>query len=185
MDLPSNPDALALPVVDSYFSPSGGCTATWVREILSTRASFLVAGYAFTSPEIAAALISIHAAGKEVTGIFCPTMAWARQSQVGVIAAAGVPTFIDPHHRIFHNKFGVKDGAIVLEGSFNLTVSAEHYNAENLVVVRIKELADRYAANFAMHLAHAIPYTEKPVKSLHPLALGSPGDEDGAMAEGD
>jgi phosphatidylserine/phosphatidylglycerophosphate/cardiolipin synthase-like enzyme len=49
-------------------------------------------------------------------------------------------------HNFMHNKFAVADD-VVVTGSFNFSDAAEK-NAENLVVVENKELADAYAAYF-------------------------------------
>ena len=52
----------------------------------------------------------------------------------------------------------VIDGAIVINGSFNFTKSAEEKNAENLLVLRDPALAARYVKNWLEHKAHAEPY---------------------------
>mgnify|MGYP001583545431 CR=1 FL=1 len=52
----------------------------------------------------------------------------------------------------------VIDGETVITGSFNFTKSAEERNAEHLLVIRDKVLADRYNANWHQHEAHSQPY---------------------------
>ena len=48
--------------------------------------------------------------------------------------------------------------AIVLTGSFNFTHSAQYRNAENLLILRGNPvLAERYAADWQRHHAHAVP----------------------------
>ena len=42
----------------------------------------------------------------------------------------------------------IVDKAVVETGSFNYTVSAQHYDAENLLIIHSKILADRYLANW-------------------------------------
>jgi phosphatidylserine/phosphatidylglycerophosphate/cardiolipin synthase-like enzyme len=49
------------------------------------------------------------------------------------------------------------DGRTVITGSFNFIRSAEEHNAENLLVVHDRALAERYEANFQAHLAHSRP----------------------------
>jgi len=49
-------------------------------------------------------------------------------------------------------------GAVVITGSFNFTKRAEHENAENLLVIRSKDLAAQYTRNWEAHAAHVDPY---------------------------
>ena len=55
-------------------------------------------------------------------------------------------TYINTSAAICHNKVMVIDGATVLTGAFNFTRAAEEKNADNLLVIRDKALADKYAA---------------------------------------
>jgi phosphatidylserine/phosphatidylglycerophosphate/cardiolipin synthase-like enzyme len=52
----------------------------------------------------------------------------------------------------------VLDGSTVITGSFNFTKNAEEKNAENLLVIRDKDLAAIYAANWQTHVAHSDAY---------------------------
>ena len=54
---------------------------------------------------------------------------------------------IDSQHAIAHNKVMVIDAETVITGSFNFTKAAEDNNAENLLVIHDKVLAERYAKN--------------------------------------
>ncbi len=59
----------------------------------------------------------------------------------------GIPVKIDAQHAIAHNKVMIIDGETVITGSFNFTKAAEEKNAENLLVIRDKKLAERYTKN--------------------------------------
>ena len=50
------------------------------------------------------------------------------------------------------------DRATVITGSFNFTKAAEEQNAENMLVIRDKALADKYAANWQAHVEHSDKY---------------------------
>jgi len=80
-----------------------------------------------------------------------------KYSVLPALLTAQVPTWIDAAHQIAHNKIMIIDGDTVITGSFNFTRSAEYNNAENLLVVRDKALAERYEANFQDHLRHSLP----------------------------
>ena len=71
------------------------------------------------------------------------------------LANVGIPTGIDESDPIAHNKILIIDGEIVITGSFNLSKAAEEKNAENLLVMRDKELAATYMANWKAHANHA------------------------------
>ena len=64
------------------------------------------------------------------------------------IANAGIPVLIDAKHAIAHNKVMVIDDETIVTGSFNFTNQAEHSNAENLLVIRSRSLAEAYTANW-------------------------------------
>jgi phosphatidylserine/phosphatidylglycerophosphate/cardiolipin synthase-like enzyme len=51
------------------------------------------------------------------------------------------------------------DGETVITGSFNFTKAAEENNVENLLVIRDKNLAERYIKNWQEHAQHSEVYT--------------------------
>jgi phosphatidylserine/phosphatidylglycerophosphate/cardiolipin synthase-like enzyme len=69
-----------------------------------------------------------------------------------------IPTFIDDKHTITHNKIMIIDKEIVSTGSFNFTKAAEEKNAENLLVIKSKELAKVYMDNWYKHKEHSEKY---------------------------
>jgi len=81
-------------------------------------------------------------------------------TQAGLLLQAGIPVRIDAAHAIAHNKVMVIDEETVIIGSFNLTQSAEERNAENLLVLRDRALAERYETNWQKHKTHAEPFTQ-------------------------
>ena len=52
----------------------------------------------------------------------------------------------------------VIDDETVLTGSFNFTKAAEEHNAENLLVIQDRALAEKYASNWGRHVEHSEPY---------------------------
>jgi phosphatidylserine/phosphatidylglycerophosphate/cardiolipin synthase-like enzyme len=71
---------------------------------------------------------------------------------------SGIPVKIDAVHALAHNKVMIIDGEIVITGSFNFTKAAEEKNAENLLVIRDKKLAERYIKNWQEHAGHSEVY---------------------------
>ncbi len=134
------------------------CGAFAIAAIGEARRSLLVQAYNFTEPRIIAAIVEAHRRGVEVTVIVDKITARQRGEGVDRVAAAGIPTFVDRGPRIAHNKVMVIDGETVLTGSFNWSVSAERFNAENLIALRSPALAAFYADNFARRRELSVPY---------------------------
>jgi phosphatidylserine/phosphatidylglycerophosphate/cardiolipin synthase-like enzyme len=150
-----------LPPVEIYFSPHGGCTEAVVREIDAARSGILVQAYSFTSAPIAKALVEAHKRGVAIEVILDDSQESEKYSSADFLLHAGIPVRIDAKHAIAHNKIMIFDGEVVITGSFNFTKQAEQSNAENLLVIRDKPIADRYTANWQSHAAHSEPYEKK------------------------
>lgn len=84
-----------------------------------------------------------------------------KYSSVNFLVNNGIPTRIDAAHAIAHNKIMIIDGETVITGSFNFTRAAEEKNAENLLAIRDKNLAVRYAENWQEHAQHSEVYAGK------------------------
>lgn len=144
--------------IQVYFSPKGGCTEAVVESLNKATNSVLVQAYSFTSAPIAKALVDAHKRGVDVRVILDKSNKTATYSSADFVAHAKIATFIDAKHAIAHNKIMILDGQTVITGSFNFTKAAEQSNAENLLVIHDKELAEKYAANWKAHLAHSENY---------------------------
>ena len=77
------------------------------------------------------------------------------------LANLGIPVKIDAVHAIAHNKIVIIDGEAVITGSFNFTEAAEENNAENLLVIHDRKLAERYTRNFEELAQHSEIYIGK------------------------
>ena len=141
-----------------YFSPNHGATAAVVEALVSARTTVRVQAYSLTSAPIARALAEAHGRGVDVQVILDRKETSSKYSSADFLAHAGIATLIDGVHAIAHNKVMVIDGETVITGSFNFTTAAERQNAENLLVVRDRALAARYAENWRAHAEHSTPY---------------------------
>ena len=81
-----------------------------------------------------------------------------RYTSATFLKNAGIPTYIDDKHAIAHNKIMVIDQETVITGSFNFTKAAEEKNAENVLVIKSKELAKIYMENWNKHKEHSTMY---------------------------
>lgn len=141
-----------------YFSPHGGATNAIIRTINNAKESILVQAYSFTSEPIAGALVRAKKRGVLVQVILDRNQLHQKYSCVKLLATGGVSTLIDANHAIAHNKVIVLDSETVITGSFNFTSAAEERNAENLLMIRDKDLAVRLMGNWRVHRIHSQPY---------------------------
>lgn len=144
--------------ISVYFSPRGRCTDAVVTEVAAAKSTIFVQAYSFTSAPIAKALIDSHRRGVDVRVILDKGQRSDKYSSADFFAHAGIPTMIDARHAIAHNKVMIVDGKVVITGSFNFTEAAEQRNAENLLVIRDKLIADEYTTNWEVHAAHSGAY---------------------------
>ncbi|MGA2541105.1 MAG: phospholipase D family protein [Verrucomicrobiota bacterium] len=144
-----------------YFSPGGGCTDAIVEKLAQSKVSVLVQAYSFTSARIAKALADAKSRGVTVSVILDKGQLSEQNCQVDVLAHADIKTLIDSEHASSHNKVMVVDSETVITGSFNFTTAAEANNAENLLIIRDKTLAQRYTENWYAHSAHSKPFLGK------------------------
>ena len=151
--------AVADMVVQACFSPQGRCAAHILREIGSAKTELLVAVYAFTSDDLASALVQAKKRGVTVQVIIDREFDRANEKSKG--------KFFDtqkiPLRRIsgmksnggekdsglMHQKFAVIDRKVIFAGSYNWTYSAETSNDENLLLFRdAGPLAEEYRKAF-------------------------------------
>ena len=144
-----------------YFSPHGGCTEAIIKELNKPKSTVLVQAYSFTSAPIAKALLDAHKRGVKVEVILDKSQRTQKYSSATFLYNSGIPVKIDAQHVIAHNKVMIIDGETVITGSFNFTKAAEENNAENLLVIRDKKLAERYIKNWQEHERHSEVYAEK------------------------
>jgi len=151
--------------LQAAFTPGDDVEGLVVKVIAAARRQVLVQAYLLTSKKIARALVAAHRDGIDVRVLVdAGQLAKGRwSSAVSGLAAAGIPVGLETRYRNAHNKIVVTDAgtpdAAVLTGSFNFTWTAQHKNAENILIARKNPpLAARYAANWERHWQDATPY---------------------------
>ncbi|MBP1748443.1 MAG: phospholipase [Deltaproteobacteria bacterium] len=144
--------------VDLCFTPGGTCSDRIISEIGNARSEILVQAYSFTSAQIGKALIDAHKRGVKVEAILDRSQRTAKYSWATFLANMRIPTYIDSRHAIAHNKIIIIDSATTITGSFNFTKAAQDRNAENLLVIRSKEIARAYRENWFDHRKHSEQY---------------------------
>jgi phosphatidylserine/phosphatidylglycerophosphate/cardiolipin synthase-like enzyme len=148
------------PAWSVYFSPHGGCTDAIIKELNDAKSTILVQAYSFTSAPIAKGLLSAQKRGVKIEVILDKVNIGkkAEYSSATFFFNEGIPVRIDSAHSIAHNKVIIIDGETVITGSFNFTKAAEESNAENLLLIHDKKLAERYIKNWQEDDRHSEVY---------------------------
>lgn len=148
---------LAADVEGPYFAPGPDCEQAIVRELNAAKKTIRCQYYGFTDDDIRDALIAAADRHVDVRVILDRSNLSAKYSEGARIAAAKIPTLVDSKHPIAHNKIAIIDGETVVTGSWNASVSASK-NAENVIVIRDKDIAEKYTANWKVHAEHSDPW---------------------------
>lgn len=146
-----------------YFSPNGAATEAIIREINNAKSEILIQGYPFTPSPLAKALVDTHKRGVKVEAILDKSQRKGKHTSATVLASMKIPTYIDGKHSIAHNNVMIIDNVTVITGPFSFTRAAEEKNAENLLIIKSKDLAKLYADNWSEHRGHSEEYHRKQV----------------------
>lgn len=147
--------------LEPVFSPWDDIESVLIEIIAGARRQVLVQAYLLTSKKIATTLVAAHRRGVDVQVLVDGgQLEKVPSSMAGELAAAGLPVWVDSKYQNAHNKVIVVDaggpGATVITGSFNFTWTAQHKNAENILIARNNPpLAARYAENWERHRQEA------------------------------
>lgn len=146
-------------VVQTCFSPQGKCSAHILREIDAAQQELLIAVYAFTSDDLASALVQAKKRGVAVQVVIDREFDRTNNNSKGKFfdtqkitvrrVSGATSKLADKEPGLMHQKFAVIDRRIVLTGSYNWTHSADNRNDENLLVFRdASPLAEEYRKTF-------------------------------------
>ena len=159
----------AIGSVEVAFSPADDPEAMLLRVMAEARESIRVHAYVFTSRVLAAGLIEAHGRGVRVEVLADAGMnqRGGRNAALPRLLEAGVPLAFETAYAAAHNKVLIIDpdqpGCTVVTGSYNFTWSAQHRNAENVLVLRDNcPLVASYLRNWQRHRAAATPVSALP-----------------------
>ena len=131
------------------YSPDGSALNLVIKVIDSARAQIMLAAYSFSSKPVAEALVRAQKRGVKVYVLADEKSNQAGYSAVTFVANNGIPTRLNGHYPIMHNKYIIVDNITVENGSFNYSAAAANKNAENaLVIWNAPEFAARYITDW-------------------------------------
>jgi phosphatidylserine/phosphatidylglycerophosphate/cardiolipin synthase-like enzyme len=152
-------DATKPASIKVYFSPRGGAAEAIIKQIDAAKTSVFVQAYSFDYLPIAKALVAAKQRNVGVSVLLDREKTSEEKSAaVNLLVNSQVPVRLDGAHHTAHNKTILIDDEVVITGSFNFTKHSEQDNAENVLVIRDKGLAAKYAANWKSHAEHSTPF---------------------------
>ena len=119
-----------------------------------------VAGYGIKPPKIAAELVRLKEAGVDVTVYLDRTQAAGRGSQLDVLRAGGVRTFIKQKRYLMHNKYMIIDGREVITGSYNFSTRRPSRTITFEVIKDSSKVVQKFEADFRRMLKEAGPHPD-------------------------
>ncbi|QOL19719.1 phospholipase D family protein [Candidatus Bodocaedibacter vickermanii] len=126
------------------FTPEEKCYPKIVQYIDAAQHTIHMRAYAFTSQEIATALIDAHQRGVSVLVLADKGQMKGAHSLVNMLIDAGITVKREKCKGLAHNKVIIIDNAILITGSYNFTRGAESRNAENLLILKQRTLLKKY-----------------------------------------
>lgn len=163
-------EVLSAPVIaqgttQALFAPWDNIEGAISDAIGDARQQVLVQAYLLTSKKIGATLVAAHRRGVDVR-----VLVDARQldkvatSRARELAKVGILVRRETKYQNAHNKLVIIDAqsadAIVITGSYNFTWTAQHRNAENILILRGNpKMAARYAANWERHFRESVDWS--------------------------
>ncbi|MEL6712022.1 MAG: phospholipase D-like domain-containing protein [Pseudomonadota bacterium] len=171
-DLPENINTFSIQnSITTCFTPPKGCAKLIEKIILSTKNNLYIQAYGFTHPEIIDAILHVAKKGVKVTIILDKSNITSAYSGIKKCHAANIPVFIDTVASISHNKIILSDiysnNRTLITGSFNFSKNADTRNAENLLVIKQKDIILNYKKNFDLRLNKSLYYTDYIKKYEH------------------
>lgn len=149
--------AEAAPRDEVCFTPPGGCAAK-ALDVIKKAKKLRVQEYELTAPAFIDAFVAASARTHDVIIILDK----AQRDVCEDLARRGVEAYVDTKHSKAHGKAIVADDLIVIDGSYNLSKSAERSNAEDMPIRANRARAKSYTDNFEVHLPHSIRCGQAP-----------------------
>lgn len=114
-----------------------------LNAINEAQSSIYLAAYQFTSPDILNALVAAKDRGVNVQILLDRSN--QNKQAASILVSKNIGCYIDNKFRIMHLKVMIIDSIHVETGSFNYTVNADKFNAENALYIKnVPELAIEY-----------------------------------------
>lgn len=127
----------------------GGVDIPVAAAIDATQRTLDFAAFEFNNTVITEAILRAKARGVQVRMVTDSEHGLEDEdSTVDQLIAAGIPVVADTRTAFMHDKFMILDGATVVTGSWNFTVNDTYRNNNNVLILRSRNAALNYQAEF-------------------------------------
>ncbi|SDL07653.1 PLD-like domain-containing protein [Catalinimonas alkaloidigena] len=150
-------ETATLPLADAHFSPGSACADRIIQLVEHTRLSLDICVFTISDDRISRALVEAHQRGIAVRIVTDNDKSNDRGSDVYHFAEEGLAVRIDTSPNHMHHKFAIFDQHTLVNGSFNWTRSASHYNQENITVLTDLNVLSAFRATFDRLWTDCVP----------------------------
>lgn len=130
------------------FAPDKGCQKLLLKHINNAKKSIHIQAFSFTDPDVGTALMNAKNRGISIKIIVDKSNTSNKKSLIKMLGRQQIPIRIDAPQGIAHNKIMIIDETIVITGSYNYSTNAYARNAENMLFLNDKQLAQTYLENW-------------------------------------
>lgn len=132
------------------FSPQGNCEQEIVRILKTAKHDIHIQIFTLTSKVITQALLDAQHRGVAISIIYDPSQYRRCPQQLDQLRQAGIQIYAYTPRSVglAHNKVIIIDDHTVITGSYNFTYAAANRNAENVVTIQDKRIAQLYIDNW-------------------------------------
>ncbi len=135
--------------IEIYFAPDTNIQKRLLARINNAKKDIHFMVYAFTNRKIADALISANKRGVVVKGVFDKVQnGYQKYSTYEYLKSNGIDVKLDHNRYKMHHKVMIIDQKVVVVGSYNFTKKANNANAENIIIIKRRDMAKRYIQEF-------------------------------------
>ena len=142
----------------TLFTPPPDCQDAIIAAVDRAQRTIRVWIYTFSNPAIANAFIAAEHRGVDIQVVVDQSLQKYKNGLANLLAKSGIPVFVDCSVRIQHMKSVVIDDQVVITGSYNFSLAAEHDNAEDLMIIDDQPTASQYLANWLARTKQASPW---------------------------
>jgi len=135
--------------IEIYFAPDINIEKRLLARIHHAKKTIYFLAYAFTNQHLAQALVEAHQRGVTIKGVFDRAQdRYQKYSRYRWLKTHGIDVVYDHNRYKLHDKVIIIDGKVVVTGSYNFTHKANTVNAENIIVIKNKQIANSYTQEF-------------------------------------
>ncbi len=132
----------------SWFSPGRACITGIIEQLKLAKNSIDICVFTISDDNITKHIVAAHQRGVAVRVISDNEKMYDKGSDVQYLADKGLAVKIDrsPYH--MHHKFAIFDNLRMINGSFNWTRSASHYNEEDITLTDDQRFIEPFRRRF-------------------------------------